>query len=152
MNKIFVVWSYPLRPQNLNFNVCLLSETWEPVKCSTCTSPNTVYVEIEESFFHHPECLKVTAVLFIFTSHWLICNFALSYFCWCALDKSSGTQVYCCVISRPLIQNFNWRDFISKEIEFINLLRASPGCVFTPYINTAFPVIYISNTLLLLSA
>lgn len=34
--------------------------------------------KMKESFFHHPECLKVTAFLLIFISHWLICNFALS--------------------------------------------------------------------------
>lgn len=52
-NKIIVVRSCPARPQNPNSNVCS-SETWEAVKCSTCTSPNTVYVENGGKLFPSP--------------------------------------------------------------------------------------------------
>lgn len=92
------------RPQNLNFNVRLLSETWEPVKCSTCTSPNTVYVENGGKLFPSPRMPERDSLPLHF--HFPMTNlqlYALSDFCWCALDKGSGTQVYCHVMSRPLL-------------------------------------------------
>lgn len=97
MNNIFVVGSYPACPQNLNFNVRLLLETWELVKCSTCTSPNTVYVENRGKLFPSPRMPESVSLPLHF--HFPLTNLqlcSLSNFCWCALDKSSGTPLLSC--------------------------------------------------------
>lgn len=90
--------------KNLNFNVRLLSETWEPVKCSTCTSPNTVYVENGGKLFPSPRMPENDLLPLHF--HFPLTNLrrcSLSDFCWHALNENSGTKLDCSVISRPLI-------------------------------------------------